>query len=94
MTNPNKQVQERFGANVETLRQRAGLSLDALAERSELDRQQLAEILSGDAEAGANTVYLLAGSLGVDPGYLFNGMSWAPPADGGDGYMVDEPKQR
>ncbi|MCW2981571.1 MAG: hypothetical protein JWO14_3298 [Solirubrobacterales bacterium] len=92
MTDPNKQVQERFGANVEGLRQRRGMSVEALAERSELARGNLTEILSGKAEASANTVYLLAGALGVTPGDLFQGMTWAPPAEGGSGYVIEDPK--
>jgi transcriptional regulator with XRE-family HTH domain len=90
MTNPNRQVQERFGANVETLRQRACLSLDALAERSQLDPDDLTAILNGESEASTGTTYLLAGALGVDPADLLRGMTWSPPADGGKGYAIDD----
>jgi transcriptional regulator with XRE-family HTH domain len=88
-----KEAQARFGANVEDLRQRAGLSLDALAERSQLDRADLNGILNGESEASASTAYRLAGALGVDPGDLFSGMGWPPPADSGDGYAIEEPKR-
>lgn len=94
MTYTNKEAQARFGANVEGLRQRRGMSVEALAERSELARGNLTEILSGEAEASANTVYLLAGALGVDPGDLFQGITWASPADGGTGYVIESPKGR
>lgn len=94
MTDTNKEAQARFGANVEGLRQRRGMSVEALAERSELARGNLTEILSGKAEASANTVYLLAGALGVDPGDLFQGITWASPADGGSGYVIEGPKGR
>ncbi len=90
MTDTNREVQERFGANVETLRRQAGLSLDALAERSQLDPADLTAILNGDSEASTNTIYLLAGALGVDPADLLHGMTWSPPADGGSGYEVDD----
>jgi transcriptional regulator with XRE-family HTH domain len=90
MTDPNKQVQERFGANVETLRQRAGLSLHALAERSQLDPDDLTAILEGESEASIGTTYLLAGALGVDPADLLRGATWSPPADGGNGYAIDD----
>ncbi|HEY0277324.1 MAG TPA: hypothetical protein VGC32_03555 [Solirubrobacterales bacterium] len=50
--------------------------------------------MSGELEARAEAVYLLVGALGVDPGDLFSGTSWVPPADGGSGYEVDEPKRR
>jgi transcriptional regulator with XRE-family HTH domain len=94
MTDRDRDAQARFGANVEEQRRRRGLSVDSLAERSQLGQDELAGILSGEVEARAEAVYLLAGALGVDPGDLFSGMNWVPPADGGSGYVVDEPKRR
>jgi transcriptional regulator with XRE-family HTH domain len=88
------QALERFAANIENLRRSRGLSLDALAERSELGREELARILSGETEANAGTIYLLAGALGADPGDLLSGIAWVPPADGGSGYVIDDPKGR
>jgi transcriptional regulator with XRE-family HTH domain len=94
MTDTDRDAQARFGANVEDLRQRAGMSVEALAERSELDQDKLAEILSGEADASTNVVYLLAGALGVAPADLFEGMSWVPPADGGNGFAISDPTVR
>jgi transcriptional regulator with XRE-family HTH domain len=94
MTATDREIQERFGANVDDLRQRRGLSVDALAERSELDPEDLAKILSGETEARATTVYLLAGALDVDAADLFNGLSWSPPAEGGTGYAFEERNAR
>jgi transcriptional regulator with XRE-family HTH domain len=93
MTNKSKEAQarERFAANVESLRQSRGLSLDALAKRAEIDDRDLTRILGGEVEARAETIYLLAGALGVDPGEFFSGIAWVPPADGGDGYVVSDP---
>jgi transcriptional regulator with XRE-family HTH domain len=90
MTDRNREAQERFGANVEGLRQRRGMSVEALAELCQLDQEEIAEILSGETEASANAVYLLAGALDVDPADLFQGMTWVPPADGGKGYAIDD----
>jgi transcriptional regulator with XRE-family HTH domain len=94
MTKANREARARFGANVEILRQRSGLSLDALAERSQVGRDELTGILSGQVEARAGTVYLLAGALGVHPGELFHGMNWVPPADGGGGYVINDASDR
>jgi transcriptional regulator with XRE-family HTH domain len=94
MTDTNKEVQARFGANVDGLRQRRGMSVEALAERSELRQEELTGILSGDLDARTGTVYLLAGALGVDPGDLFQGMNWTPPADGGSGYLINDSSDR
>jgi transcriptional regulator with XRE-family HTH domain len=93
MTDRNREAQERFGANVEGLRQRRGMSVEALAELCQLDQKEIGELLSGETEASANTVYLLAGALGVDPADLFQGMTWVPPADGGSGYVIEDPKR-
>jgi transcriptional regulator with XRE-family HTH domain len=92
--NREAQARERFIANVESMRQSRGLSLDALAERSEIGHEELARILGGETEASAETVYLLAGALGADPGELFSGIAWVPPADGGSGYVIDDPADR
>ena len=93
MTNRSNEAQarERFAANVESLRQSRGLSLDALAQRAEIGDRDFTRILGCEVEAGAETVYLLAGALGVEPGELFIGISWVPPADGGDGFVISDP---
>jgi transcriptional regulator with XRE-family HTH domain len=92
MTDRDREAQARFGANVEGLLQRRGMSVEALAERAQLGLDDLAQILSGEDEASADSVYRLAGALGVDPGELFSGMSWTP-AGGGNGYVIDDLKR-
>jgi transcriptional regulator with XRE-family HTH domain len=96
MTDKNRETQarQRFAANLESLRESRGLSLDTLAERSELGREELARILSGETEANAEMIYLLAGALGAEPGDLFTGIAWVPPADGGSGYVIDDSADR
>jgi transcriptional regulator with XRE-family HTH domain len=76
----------RFAINVERLRRRAGLSPDEVAERAQIDREELDVLLRGDAEARVDTIYLLAGALEVEPGALFEGVTWVP----GEGYRVDD----
>jgi transcriptional regulator with XRE-family HTH domain len=83
-------ARRRFAANIELLREREGLSLARLAERSQVDRGELAGILCGEREASAGAIYMIAGALGVDPGELFAGVTWDPPATGGSGYQVEE----
>jgi transcriptional regulator with XRE-family HTH domain len=85
------QARERFAANLESLRQGCGLSLDVLADRAELGDHELARILNGEIEVRAGTIYLLAGAPGVESGELFSGIAWVPPADEGDGYVIDDP---
>ncbi len=71
---------------VEGLRRERGYSLDRVAARSMIDRDDLDRILSCEVEADLGDIYLLAGALGVDPGRLFDGLRWTPPAAGGSGY--------
>lgn len=91
MGDTDRHARERFAANVEGWRRRRGLSVKELAERSQIDDDELASILRGETEAGAGAIYMIAGALGVDPGELFRGVIWVPPAMGGDGYVVEEP---
>jgi transcriptional regulator with XRE-family HTH domain len=71
---------------VERLRRERGYSLDRLAARSMIDRGDLDRILNGEVEADLGDIYLLAGALVVEPGRLFEGLRWTPPAAGGSGY--------
>lgn len=66
------------------------MSLDELAERSQLDRDAIVRILRCEAEAHLDTIYLLAGALGVEPGTLFEGIAWIPDEEGGGEYVVEE----
>jgi transcriptional regulator with XRE-family HTH domain len=91
MTGSDREARKRFAANIELLREGAGFSLATLAERSQVDRAHLAMILSGELEASASAIYMIAGALGVDPGELFTGVTWVPPVSGGSGYRVEEP---
>jgi transcriptional regulator with XRE-family HTH domain len=92
MADTDREVRERFAANIERLRRRDGLSVEGLAARSQIDPHELRRILRGDEEADYGTIVLLAGALGVEPGELFEGIAWIRPGrDGGGGFKVDEP---
>jgi len=89
----DRDARERFAANVEGLRRKVGLSLGELASRSRVDSDELSRILSGETEARAGAIDMIAGALGVDPGELFRGISWAPPAEGRPGgYALEDPE--
>ncbi len=93
MAHTDRDARERFAANVEELRRQAGLSLDELATRSRVDGDELRRILGADLEAGAGAIDTIAGALGVDPGDLFRGIAWVPPAEGRPGrYVVEGPE--
>lgn len=80
----------RFAANVERLRRQLGYSVDQLAERSRIGKEELEAILRGETEAHVDSIYLLAGSLDVSPGKLYDGVAWVPDGAGGGEYRIDE----
>jgi transcriptional regulator with XRE-family HTH domain len=94
MTETHEEARERFAANVERLRRGKGMSTEELAERSTVDPRELGEVLRGDREAGYATIALLAGALEVEPGELFRGITWIPPAEGGEGRFEVEESDR
>jgi transcriptional regulator with XRE-family HTH domain len=91
MVDPEREVRERFAANIEGLRRRRGMSVRELAERSVTDEREVREILRGDKDVLYGTIALLAGALGVNPGELFRGITWIPPSEDDPGkYAIDD----
>jgi transcriptional regulator with XRE-family HTH domain len=91
MAQKPQEARMRFAANVERLREQRGYSLDQLAERSRLEKEEIEAILSGEEEARIDSIYLLAGSLGVSPGELYEGVAWIPDGEGGGEFRIDGP---
>jgi transcriptional regulator with XRE-family HTH domain len=86
MADPKEEARSRFAANVDRLRRRSGVSVTELAERSELELETVEELLGGAAEPHLDTIYLIAGALGVDAAALFDGVAWVPDGRGGGEY--------
>lgn len=82
MADTDKDVRERFAANIERLRRRDGSSVDQLAARAGMEGTELAKILAAEQEADYGTIAALAAALKVEPGELFEGIGWTP-GDGG-----------
>jgi transcriptional regulator with XRE-family HTH domain len=80
----------RFAANVERLCRQHDYSMDQLVERSQIERDELDAILRGEAEADVDSIYRLAGALGVPPGELYDGVAWIPDGEGGGEYRIDD----
>ncbi|MGH2940007.1 MAG: helix-turn-helix domain-containing protein [Solirubrobacterales bacterium] len=85
MADTDRELRERFAANIERLRRRGGFSVEELAERSDLDARELEEILRADRETAYGTIAALAGVFGVQPEELLEGIRWVPPGEAGDG---------
>jgi transcriptional regulator with XRE-family HTH domain len=68
----------RFGQNLALCRRRACLSQEDLAVMASLHRTAVGQIERGERVCRIDTLIKLAGSLGVPPGELLDGMEWEP----------------
>jgi transcriptional regulator with XRE-family HTH domain len=71
-------VADQFGRNLAYCRRRTKLSQEELAVRASLHRTAVGQLERGERVARVDTVVKLAGSLGIPPGELLDGMSWEP----------------
>lgn len=71
-------VADQFGRNLAYCRRRAKFSQEELAVRASLHRTAVGQLERGERVARVDTVVKLAGSLGIPPGELFDGMGWDP----------------
>jgi transcriptional regulator with XRE-family HTH domain len=72
------EIADRFAANLVRLRKGAGLTQDELAERAAVHRTQIGLLESGKRLPRLDTLMKLAGSLGVSPADLTEGIAWEP----------------
>lgn len=71
-------VADQFGRNLAHCRRRAKLSQEELAVRASLHRTAVGQLERGERVARVDTLVKLAGSLGLPPGLLLDGMGWDP----------------
>ncbi len=71
-------IAARFGRNLAHCRKRAKLSQEELAVRASLHRTAVGQIERGERTARLDTVVKLAGSLGIPPEELLDGLGWEP----------------
>lgn len=69
---------ERFGANLKRQRRLADMSQDEVAFRASVHRTEISQLERGLRHARVDTVAKLAGALEIEPGTLFEGISWEP----------------
>lgn len=69
---------ERFGHNLARHRRKANVSQEELGVRSSLHRTAVGQLERGERIPRADTIVKLAGSLGVTPGDLLDGLAWEP----------------
>ncbi|HXR31252.1 MAG TPA: helix-turn-helix transcriptional regulator [Solirubrobacterales bacterium] len=68
----------QFGRNLAYCRKRAKLSQEELAVRASLHRTAVGQLERGERVARVDTAVKLAGSLGIPPCELLDGMGWEP----------------
>ena len=69
----------RFGSNLTRHRLRAGdMTQEELGMRAELHRTAVGQLERGERVARADTLIKLAGSLGIRPEELLDGLAWTP----------------
>jgi transcriptional regulator with XRE-family HTH domain len=78
-------------ANLKRLRKASGLSQENLSLRASLARSHVGKIENGERLPEIDTIYRLAGALGVEPKELLGRFYWRPDDVGGDGHITDEP---
>lgn len=90
-------VADQFGRNLAYCRRRAKLSQEELAVRASLHRTAVGQLERGERVARIDTVVKLAGSLGISPCDLLDGMGWDPGGtrlgrftEGGEGLAESE----
>jgi transcriptional regulator with XRE-family HTH domain len=76
--NATVDIAASFGSNLARCRKRVGLSQEELAVRASLHRTAVGQLERGERVARVDTLIKLAGSLGIPPGELLDGMGWEP----------------
>jgi transcriptional regulator with XRE-family HTH domain len=88
------EIAAKFQKNLVRLRQGAGFDQAALEQRAELEEGLVSRLEEGVELPSYEDLTRLGGALGVDGGVFFAGIKWTSPADGGNGYELDEPDQQ
>jgi transcriptional regulator with XRE-family HTH domain len=92
MKEPSAEPNRNFAERVARLQLDRGLSNRALATRAKLGLDELGQILRGDCQIQLDTIFLLAGALGVEPAELLEGIAWVPDEEEGGGeYRLENP---
>ncbi len=71
-------VSDQFGRNLAYCRRRAKLSQEELAVRASLHRTAVGQLERAERVPRIDTVVKLAGSLGIPPEELLDGIGWDP----------------
>ena len=85
-----REVSDAFASNMKRIRKAEGLTQEDLSLRAGLNRIHVGLIERGARVPSLDTVYKLAGGLGVRPGELVDGFRWLPEGNAGAGGKPEE----
>ncbi|HEX4304974.1 MAG TPA: helix-turn-helix transcriptional regulator [Solirubrobacterales bacterium] len=88
------EIADRFAKNLRRLRKAAGLTQEELAERAGVHRTEIGLLEHGKRRPGLEMLVKLAGSLGVPPEELTEGIAWEPGIGAPGGLKISEPDPR
>jgi transcriptional regulator with XRE-family HTH domain len=88
------EAEAAFAANLKRLRTKTGLSQENLSYRASLSRPHVGLIENCEMLPELDTVWRLAGALGVDPGELLTGLHWRPDESVERGHGTEEPPDK
>jgi transcriptional regulator with XRE-family HTH domain len=83
-------ITARVAKNLIRMRESAGFDRATLEDRAILDEGRVARLEAAEDLPDHNEIWKIAGALGVDPGKIYEGITWMPPVDGGPGFEVDD----
>jgi len=86
----SEEVATKFGRNLWRCRRRAALSQEELGARAGLHRTEIGMLEHGTRLARVDTLMKLAGSLGISPAELLEGIHWTPATSNEGGFSISE----
>jgi transcriptional regulator with XRE-family HTH domain len=86
----SEEVAVKFGRNLFRCRRRAGMSQEELGELASLHRTEIGMLEHGTRLARIDTLMKIAGSLGISPAELLEGIDWSPGHSTEGGFSISE----
>ncbi|HET8813435.1 MAG TPA: helix-turn-helix transcriptional regulator [Solirubrobacterales bacterium] len=86
----SEEVAIRFGRNLFRCRRRAAMSQEELGNLASLHRTEIGMLEHGTRLARVDTLMKLAGSLGVSPLELLEGIHWVPGNSAEGSFSISE----
>ena len=84
------QLQQRIGQNIKHAREQVGMTLIELAAQTNLGKSTISTIERGEGNPTIDTLWKLAGALGVSYGELISGVNVSPASGAGANEIVAE----